>query len=173
VTLDDVWDQFEVLGAATGHPEEAVAAVDRVKEGLDQAAVDHPVEPGLSYYYELDPNAYYSVTSETFVGSVIGLLGMESIADAADPEGESLGYPQLNAEFIISSDPDLVILADTVCCDQDQAAVVARPGWDQMKAVTGGAVVELNDDVASRWGPRIVELLEQIAEKASGLVPAG
>jgi iron complex transport system substrate-binding protein len=172
-TLDDVWDQFAVLGAATGHPEEATAAIDRVRAGLDEAATDHPVEPGLSYYYELDPTAYYSVTSETFVGSVIGLLGMESIADAADPEGESLGYPQLSAEFIIAADPDLIILADTLCCDQDQAKLSVRPGWEQMNAVTSGGVVELNDDIASRWGPRIVELLEQIAEKASGVVPAG
>jgi len=32
-----------------------------------------------------------------------------------------------------------------------------------MGAVREGAIVELDDDIASRWGPRVVEFLEAIA----------
>jgi iron complex transport system substrate-binding protein len=32
-----------------------------------------------------------------------------------------------------------------------------------MTAVRQGAIVELDSDVASRWGPRIVELAREIA----------
>ncbi len=118
-----------------------------------------PAAP-LSYYYELD-QTYYSVTSTTFVGSLLGLLDMRSIADAArDANG---GYPQLSSEFIIKANPDFVILADTICCSQDRATVDARPGWSVMRAVKSGHIIGLNDDIASRWGPRVVDLLRVVA----------
>lgn len=170
-TIEEAWAQFESLGAATGHGEEAALVVEEIEAGLDGVVADTGAASGLSYYYELDPT-YYSATSGTFVGSLIGRLGLENIADPADADGAAFGYPQLNAEFIISADPDLIVLADTVCCQQDAAAVAARPGWEEMKAVTSGGIVELNDDVASRWGPRIVDLLTAVADKVNELVPA-
>jgi iron complex transport system substrate-binding protein len=132
------------------------ADIDEIVAGVPELAAP------LTYYHELD-NTYYSVTSDTFIGRVYGLLGLENIADAADPGGASGGYPQLNAEFIITEDPDLVFLADVKCCGESAETVAARPGWADMTAVTTGAVVELDDDVASRWGPRIVDLLRQVS----------
>ncbi|MGA2522464.1 MAG: ABC transporter substrate-binding protein, partial [Acidimicrobiales bacterium] len=38
------------------------------------------------------------------------------------------------------------------------------PGWSTMKAVTEHHVVGLNDDIASRWGPRVVDLLRTVAD---------
>lgn len=168
-TLDDVWGQFQTLGAATGHVQEANTAVAQIEADLEKIIAGTAEASGLTYYYELDPT-YYSLTSQTFVGSLIGELGLENIADPADPGGEAFGYPQLTAEFIIDSDPDLIVLADTLCCEQDAQAVASRPGWEGLKAVTGGGVVELNDDVASRWGPRITELMAAVAGKVNELV---
>ena len=61
------------------------------------------------------------------------MLGLQNIADQA--EGDSGGYPQLNAEFIVSADPDLIFLADTICCGESAETVAARPGWDAIAAV--------------------------------------
>jgi len=116
----------------------------------------------LTYYYELD-QTYYSATSSTFIGQVLGLLGMHSIADAAKGAAASGGYPQLSGEFILKSNPDYILLADTICCSQSPATVAARPGWSNLAAVKDGRVLKLNDDIASRWGPRIVILLSEVA----------
>jgi iron complex transport system substrate-binding protein len=166
-TLDDVWAQFGALGAASGNIDETAEVVAAIQSDLDEvvAGTDLGGE-ALTYYYELDPS-YFSVTSATFIGSLIGQIGLQNIADPADADGAAFGFPQLTAEFIIAADPDLILLADTLCCEQNAAAVAARPGWEAMKAVVDGGVVELNDDVASRWGPRIVDLLSQIAGAAS------
>jgi iron complex transport system substrate-binding protein len=166
-TLDDVWAQFGALGAASGNIDETAEVVAAIQSDLDEvvAGTDLGGEV-LTYYYELDPS-YFSVTSATFIGSLIGQIGLQNIADPADADGAAFGFPQLTAEFIIAADPDLILLADTLCCEQNAAAVAARPGWEAMKAVVDGGVVELNDDVASRWGPRIVDLLSQIAGAAS------
>ena len=87
---------------------------------------------------------------------------MKNIADEA--KGASSGYPQLSAEYIVAADPDLILLADTKCCGQDAASVAKRPGWANLTAVQHGGVVELDDDIASRWGPRIVQLLQEVGD---------
>ena len=88
-------------------------------------------------------------------------MGLENIADEA--KGAGGGYPQLSAEYIVDADPDLVFLADTKCCGQSPQTVAKRPGWAQIAAVENGGVIPLDDDVASRWGPRVVDYLRQIA----------
>jgi iron complex transport system substrate-binding protein len=159
--LEDAYDQIEALGLATGHADGADRLIGEMRRGVEEVADGvEPADRALTYYYELD-DTYYSVTSDTFVGALLAELGLESIADRAPSDAGD--YPQLSAEFIVDADPDLVLLADTVCCGQDAASVAARPGWSRMRAVTGKGVVELDDDVASRWGPRVVDLLEQVA----------
>jgi len=164
VTLDDAFDQIEQLGLATGHTAEAEALVEELRAKVDALVADADPVAGLTFYYELD-DTFYSVTSKTFIGQLFELLGLENIADSAGRG--SGGYPQLSAEYIIESDPNLIFLADTKCCGQTAETVAGRPGWDQIAAVTEGGVVPLDDDVASRWGPRVVDLLSQIADAAT------
>ncbi|NIA25875.1 MAG: ABC transporter substrate-binding protein [Gammaproteobacteria bacterium] len=164
-SIDDVYDQIGQLGTATGHQEEALDLVEQMGSDIDQILLDATAATSdgenLTYYFELDPT-YYSVTSSTFIGQLVGMLGLENIADPADTDG--FGYPQLSAEYILDADPDLIFLADTKCCGQSPETVAERPGWDSLTAVTEGNVFALDDDVASRWGPRIVDFLSTIAD---------
>lgn len=159
-TLDDVYAGMELIGKATGH--DATDLVTETKDGLEKIVADTPrsVE-SLTYYHELD-TTLYSVTSKTFIGQVYGLFGLTNIADPADQDAG--GYPQLSNEAILQADPDLIFLADVQCCGQDATTVAARPGWDTLKAVKNGNVVPLDDDLASRWGPRLVDLAQSIAD---------
>jgi len=162
VDLDDIYAQIEQLGALTGNVGEAAEVVLQMQTDIDAVLASLPArETPLTYYHELD-NTLFSVTSSTFIGYVYELFGLENIADPADADGNSFGYPQLNEEFIITANPDLIFLADTLCCEQTAETAAARPGWDQLSAVQNGNVIELNDDVVSRWGPRIVEFIEAV-----------
>lgn len=163
--LDDAYEQLEQLGRATGNTEAATAVIEDMRTEVDSivSSVEMP-QPPLTFYHELD-DTYYSVTSQTFIGQLYGLVGLENIADAADDGGG--GYPQLSAEYVIRADPDLIFLADTKCCGQSPATIAERPGWNSITAVRRRDVVPLDDDVASRWGPRIVEYLRTIADAVS------
>ena len=160
-TLEDVYGQIDALGEATGHPAEASALVREMAAEVARLAAAVPGGAATpTYYYELDPTLY-SLTSGTFVGGLLAVLGLENIADAAD---DGTGYPQLSPEYVLAADPDYILLADTRCCGQSARTVADRPGWGSLQAVAGGRVVELDDDVAQRWGPRVVELLAVVAE---------
>lgn len=161
-TLDDTYAQILELGERTGHEEEAAALVEQMQADLDELASSVPErEVPLTYYHELD-EGLYTVTSDTFFGQLYTMAGLENIADAADPDGEFFGYPQLSPEFLIDADPDFVFLADSKCCGQDAETFAARPGFGDLKAVQLGQVVPLDDDIASRWGPRVVDFFEII-----------
>ncbi|GAA0714182.1 ABC transporter substrate-binding protein [Dactylosporangium roseum] len=171
VTLDDTYRQIDELGRLTGHGTEATDLVGRMRRDIDKLIKDLParsVKP--TYYYELDPTLY-TATSRTFVGSLFTMAGLQNVADPADPGGAKGGYLQLSVEMLVQADPDLVFLADAKCCKQSAETVAARPGWSGITAVKAGRIVALDDDVASRWGPRVVDLLRAIVE-AVAKVPA-
>jgi len=164
VTFDDVYTQLEILGVVTGNVGGSAELVASLQTRVAAVVATLPaLERPLTYFHELD-DTLYTVTSSTFVGAVYALLGLDNIADAADPDGASFGYPQLSAEFLLDADPDLVFLADTRCCATSAETFAQRPGFSALRAVQDGNVIELDDDVASRWGPRIVDLLEQAAD---------
>ena len=173
VTVDDTFAQILELGAATGHAEEAEALVDELTADLDalleRIATLPELETPLTFYHELD-STYYSVTSETFIGSTYTSLGLRNIADLV--EEESYGYPQLSAEFILDKDPDIIFLACTIYCGETPESVAARPGWDALSAVAADHVVPLNDDIASRWGPRIIEHMSAVVDSVEAVVNA-
>lgn len=166
--LAQAYAQYGPLGEATGHVAQAKAEVASIKAKIAHIVATTPhAKKGATYYYELEPD-YYSVTSSTFVGQLFSLLGLTSIADSAKGVASSGGYPQLNAEFILKANPTYIFLADTICCKATPANVAARPGWSNLSAVKDHRIVPLNDDIASRWGPRITILLQDAADALEG-----
>jgi len=158
-TLEDTYQQIEQLGLVTDNSDSALAQVQSMRDSVDQLVARTSNLDSFSFYHELD-QTYYSVTSATFIGQVYDMLGLQNIADAA--EGAGSGYPQLSEEYILSQDPDLIFLADTKCCAQSIETVSERNGWNALTAVQSQKIIELDDDIASRWGPRVVEFLEAI-----------
>jgi iron complex transport system substrate-binding protein len=162
--LKQAYGEILGLGRITGHNRGAKAVVRSMRTQL--AALVRSVPKSrrhLRIYHELDPT-YYTATSKTFIGSVYRLFGFRDIADAAGGTGG--GYPQLSAEYIIAQNPQIIVLADTKCCQQSYATVSARPGWSSIAAVEHHRVVGADDDVASRWGPRIVQFARTVARIA-------
>lgn len=159
VDLSDTYEQIETLGAATGHVDDAEELVSSMKAEISElsARAPEPEDPP-TYYHELDPSLY-SVTSATFAGKVYELAGLRNIADEVPDDAG--GYPQLSAEFIIDADPDYIFLAHTTSGESGEA-VAQRPGWSEITAVKEGNVVVVDEDIASRWGPRVVDFLRAV-----------
>ena len=158
------YDEIRQLGIATGHKATGTKVVGSMERTLTTILRSVPkAQRHLSLYHELDPT-YYSATSATFIGRIYKLFGFKNIADAADTTHS--GYPQLSAEYIVASNPAIIVLADSVCCGQKALTVAARPGWSSIAAVKRGRVIAVDDNVASRWGPRIVDFARAIAAVA-------
>jgi iron complex transport system substrate-binding protein len=166
--LDAAYEQIETLGAATGNVEGAEDVVESMQTDIEDLVASVPGAEGATVYHELGPD-FFSATSETFIGSVYELFGLVNIADAADGAADAGGYPQLTGEYIVSESPAVIVLADTKCCEQTAETVAKRPGWAQIEAVANANIVEADDDIASRWGPRTVDFVELIAGSLEGV----
>ncbi len=157
--LDDAYSQIERVADATGHDADGDAVVSQMRSRIDAAVASVPNrDQPLTYFHELD-DTLYTVSSASFVGQIYGLFGLTSIAD-----GSGAGdYPQLAAESVITADPDIVFLADAQCCGVTAESVAARPGWGSLTAVRDGRIFPMDEDLSSRWGPRIADQVEAVA----------
>ena len=165
--LDGAYEQLEQLGALTGRLAEAVQLSATMQAEIAEIVAGvTKTEPPLTYFYELDPTLY-TITSNTFVGGVMASLGLVSVADGVEAGND---YPQLSAEVLVDKDPSIIFLADTKCCAQSLQTVAERDGWAELTAVKTGSVVELDDDIASRWGPRLVDLVRLVAEAVASVL---
>lgn len=164
-SIDGVYSQITELGEVTGKKSQADSLIASMKDRIAKATGGITAPEGTSVFYELD-DTLYSLTSNTFVGTLMAPFGVTNIADGVAAGND---YPQLNAEAVIAANPTVIFLADTKCCGQTAATVAARPGWESIAAVQNDNIVELDDDIASRWGPRVVELVEQFAAAITAL----
>jgi iron complex transport system substrate-binding protein len=165
-SLDDSYAQLQALGEATGHADKAAEVVSGMRHRITEAVASVPASAkGEKVYHEVDQTGY-SATSSTFIGRMYQLFGLQNIADKA-PNAAS-GYPQLSAEYVVGQAPDLIVLADTVCCKQTEATLAKRPAFGTVPAVAKHKVLEVNDDVASRWGPRVADFAEAVAKELRG-----
>ena len=160
-SVGNALSQIRQLGQLTGH----VASADALSASLSatikadiKSIPPHPNKK-LTVYYEIGTNPYYSLTSQTFVGSLMKSLGLVNIADAESTTADA-GYPQLSAEYIISANPKLIFLADS----QSPASVAKRAGFNKMSATEHHNVIELSADIASRWGPRLGILMNKLTQ---------
>lgn len=171
-TIDDTYRQIEAIGTATGNVDEAQILNEQIRTDLDNIVADAPEVPeGTDYYHEVE-NTFYTATSTTFIGQIYAMFGLENIADPADEDGSAFGFPQLSGEYIVEADPDLIFLGD-VLYGESAETVAARPGWDVMTAVQEGAIVELDSDVVSRWGPRVVDFAQSVSDALVEYVSEG
>ena len=158
--IGGAYEQMKQIGSATGRRAAADRLIARMKRRIRRAVRSVPGGRRLSVFHELTPDLY-SATSGSFIGRVYRLFGLRNIADQAAKAGTD--YPQLSAEYVIGANPDVIVLADTRCCAQNASAIRRRPGWDGIDAVKHGRVVALDDDIPSRWGPRIADFVEIVA----------
>jgi cobalamin transport system substrate-binding protein len=162
-TISVAYAQIRALGARTGHRQQASTLVARMQERIKAAVASAPHEH-LKVFHELSPDLY-SAKSDTFIGRVYELFGLQNIADDAP----GTDYPQLSSEYVVAANPDVIVLADSRCCGQSRATVSARPGWSGVAAVKTGTIVRVDDSIASRWGPRIVDYVRAVASALRSL----
>ena len=158
-TLKDVYAENTLLARVTDRQAGAVKLNASMAKSIKDILAKAKKSSKIRIFHELD-DTYYSVTSNTFIGKVYKDFGAVNIADAAAGADNS-GYPQLSAEYLLKSDPQVIFLADAqygVTAD----SVSKRAGWSQISAVKNKKIVELPADIPSRWGPRLVDFYKLI-----------
>ena len=156
--------EIAALGRATGKLSGAQKVISEMKSKISAAIKSGKTTKKITFFHELD-NTLYTATSDTFIGKVYKDFNLVNIADPA-AKADSAGYPQLQSEYVIKSNPKIIFLADAQY-GESLATLSRRAGWNGISAVKNKNVVALPEDIPSRWGPRLVDFYEFIATAIS------
>ena len=159
-TVEDALKQILEIGDITGNEENAEKLVVKIRSQIKTISLQREGKPKFSVYHELDEN-YYSPSSRSFLGNIYEILGFKNIADEADTA--KTGYPRLSAEYIMVSNPDIIVTSGLK--NDNQLKFASRAGWNAIKAVQNEAIISVEPDIAGRWGPRMIDFCEQIIHK--------
>jgi iron complex transport system substrate-binding protein len=159
-TYEDTFTYFDIIGQLTNREIEATLLADKVQKEIDGIAkLVSSAEP-VSVYYEIDATPY-SVGPNSFIGVLLAKAGGQTIVTA-----EQGDFPQLDPEFIISSNPEVIFLSDAPSGESIET-LQARAGWESLQAIANNKVFGLTNeqnDVANRPGPRIAEVVRLFAQ---------
>ena len=162
-TLDEVMEAINIIGKATGSEEEASNLVSdlaaRIKTVTDKtASLPQAERPKVFFITWHDP--LWTAGSGTLINELIEKAGGVNIAR------ELSGHQVINLEVVVAEDPDVIITlighADTENPSFEWAQTESR--LDETSARKNGRIYEIDADIATRPGPRIVDALEQFAE---------
>jgi len=156
--INDAYAEFLALGKVTGHPSRAKALVTTMKSRIAEILAKARKKSAVTIFHELD-NTLYSADSTTFIGQIYSDFNFSNIADGTNAGG----YPQLTSESVIKANPKVIFLDDGPY-GESAATVAARPGWSTISAVKNKHVVVLPLDIADRWGPRLVDFYQFVAQ---------
>jgi iron complex transport system substrate-binding protein len=159
LNFEDILDQIDYLGLQTGNEDKAKKLISKMKNRMKTLQKLRENEKATKIYHEIDPN-YYSPSKFSFIGDIYQKLNYKNVADKADIS--NLGYPKLSPELIISENPDLIVLPGKD--NKYVEKVKLRPGWSYIEAVKKNNFLLTNNDIASRWGPRIINFASILVE---------
>ncbi len=159
-TINDVFKDIKLVGTITGHSQEANTLVSQLQDRVD-AVTSKTLAENVSkpkVYVEYYPMWTYGPGS--FGDDLIRLAGGTNIAANASAE-----YASITDETVIAANPDIIVYTSGPMSNETNFdTLAARPGWSGISAIANSKVYSLNDDLISRYGPRIVDALEDLAQ---------
>jgi iron complex transport system substrate-binding protein len=163
-SIEGMLQDILLVGRATGHDVEAGALVSDIRERIDlvaNQAADATFTPKI--YHEIWDEPLMSAGPTTFVDELISLAGGENLFHDA-----LTSWPIVNAETIIDRNPDVMIFPNMYMGHGNFYKTIenvkTRSGWNLINAVQEDAIYEIDADIISRSGPRLVDALEAIAK---------
>jgi iron complex transport system substrate-binding protein len=160
----DLRRTLSLVATLLGRPEEGERVWARLDAQLASAAAAvPPAMRGQRVYFEIGGGPH-AAGSTSFIGETLTRLGMVNIVPA------ELGpFPMLNPEFVVRARPDVVMGVR-----HEQAALLARPGWQAVPAVRERKVCGFESadyDILVRPGPRLGEAARVLAECLRRMAP--
>jgi iron complex transport system substrate-binding protein len=162
VSVQDVLDLMDLLaGMLTDEhaTSPVVAKLQARVEAVKAGAAALPRRARVLCAVQIEP--LYAAGPDNHIDDMIRLAGGENAAGDAD-----IPWPQYSLERMLQKDPEIILVPYGYMGEKAGAALRtlrASDAWSRTTAVKRSAVVEIDDDLITLPGPRIVDGLETIA----------
>ncbi|MCL1965770.1 MAG: cobalamin-binding protein [Candidatus Bathyarchaeota archaeon] len=155
-TVNNVLDNINLVGKASGHTKEAATLVDSLQKRID--AIENKIvgitdKPKI--YVEVSDNPLMSVGPKSFISDLITLVGGVNIFADAD-----VTTPTVSSEVVIGKNPDIII---STWASVDNFS--KRAGWSSISAVANNKIYDVSkENIYQRPGPRFIDALEDLSK---------
>ncbi|MCZ0754552.1 ABC transporter substrate-binding protein [Anoxybacillus sp. J5B_2022] len=159
-SFDDVYHSIELIGKATGTTEKANEIVDHMKTKLEEIKEKAKnVKQPVKVWVEVSPAPeIYTAGKGTFIDDMLQAIQAKNVA------GDQEGWPMFTEEKAVALNPDVIITTYGYYVKDAVNQVLARPAWKDVPAIKNKRVYDVNSDLVSRPGPRLVEGVEELAK---------
>lgn len=151
-TLEGVYAAIDMLGALLGKEGEAQALAGDMQAAFEEIAAQCE-NAGKTVYFEVSPLQYglWTAGKGTFMDEIAAICGLTNAFEDVE------GWAQISQEQVLARDPDYIV---TIAMDfgggpTPVEEIMGRTGWEGLKAVKNGHVLNMNSDEISRPGPRL------------------
>ena len=174
--LDDIFDNIGRIGAAAGVPERAAALLEGLRRRTDYVAERAAADGQRPRVFCIDWLEPLRNTGQWTPELVELAGGAEGLAEKWGKSRE-VGWDEV-AEY----QPDYVMVMpcafDMERTAAETARLAERPEWAALTAARQGRVYLFDGQIPSRHGPRVIDVLEGLAEamrpeRFAGLAPPG
>ncbi len=158
--FDEVYDAIHLIAEVTDTTKEANEIESEMKEKL--ASLEEKVakiEEPKSVYVEISPSPEtYTAGKNTFINTILEKINAKNSA------GDLEGWPEINEEAVLEMNPDIIITTYGNYVDDSVKEITDRKAWSDITAVKEEEIYDVNEDLVSRPGPRLVEGAEELAK---------
>lgn len=154
--FDGTYDMINKIGEMLNASEKAGSVVDSMKKKI--ADIENKVNgkgtPSVYYVVSFGQGGDFTATGETFINTMITMAGGTNIASDAQGWAYSL-------EKIVEKDPEIIILSKYF---DTKKGFEAAEGYKDLTAVKSGKLLEIDNNMLDRQGPRLADGLEEMAK---------
>ena len=162
--IADVYTAIRMIGALTGRDAQAEALIADMQATFDEIAAKSQAS-GRTVYFEVSPLQYglWTAGSSTFMNEVAAMCGLTNAFADVD------GWSAVSEEQVLARDPDYIVTIAMYFGEGPTPVeeIMGRTGWDSLKAVANGHILNADSNAISRPGPRLkdaaIELFDFIS----------
>ncbi|WP_246942294.1 ABC transporter substrate-binding protein [Bacillus pinisoli] len=159
-SFETVYDTIHLLGQVTGTTEKADELIEGMKTDLAniQAKATSITEKATVWVEVSGAPEIYTTGKGTFMHEMLEVI------NATNAAGEQEGWIMMTEEEIVALNPDVVVTTYGSYDPNVKANVLAREAWNEVPAIQNERVYDINSDLVTRPGPRLIEGVEELAK---------
>ena len=161
--IDGILRDIELVAKVTNSEDRAGKLIKDMRERMAYVMTRVEGAPRPKVFYIIDAtdlNNPWTAGPGSFIDSLITMAGGENIGAKAGS-----AWAKMSIEEVVNSDPDIIILPTKHgTAFTPPEALKGHPTWQKITAVKGGRIFTIDDDLVSRYGPRIILGLEEMAK---------
>lgn len=150
--IEGVYTAIRMIGRLMARDEQAEALIADMRGAFDDIAAKSE-KSGKTVYFEVSPLEWglWTAGANTFMDELAAMCGLTNAFADVD------GWAEISQEQVLERDPDYIVTITMYYGEgpTPEEEIRGRDGWQSLKAVAGGAILNADSNAVSRPGPRL------------------